>query len=117
MRAMASSKEQCAPKAKVPQGNNLGQIKATSATSWKICRLYARLLRRGGRLLPAKRRQGRAGAVQAAFYRSDRQVEPAGNVRHLALLAQNLHITRRKLSQQGLILFGQWEKTLPPLPI
>jgi len=67
--------------------------------------------------LPAKGRQGRAGAVQAAFYRSDRQVEPGGNIRHLALLAQNLHITRRKLSQQGLVLFGQWEKTLPPLPI
>ena len=82
-----------------------------------VMSLPARLLRRGGRLLPAKRRQRRAGAVQTAFYRSDRQVKPGGNVRHLAFLAQNLHITRRKLAQQGLILFGQWEKTLPPLPI
>jgi len=82
-----------------------------------VMSLPARLLRRGGRLLPAKRRQRRAGAVQTAFYRSDRQVKPGGNVRHLAFLAQNLHITGRKLAQQGLILFGQWEKTLPPLPI
>jgi hypothetical protein len=80
-------------------------------------RLPRGLLRRGRRLLPAKCRQSRAGAVQTAFYRSDRQVEPGGDIRHLAFLAQNLHITGRKLAKQGLILFGQWEKTLPPLPI
>jgi hypothetical protein len=68
-------------------------------------------------LLPAKRRQCRAGAVQAALHGSDRQVEPGSDVRHLAFLPQNLHITRGKLGQQGLILFRQREETLPPLPI
>jgi hypothetical protein len=118
MRDMPSSKRQCAPGVKVPQGNNLGQIK-TSRKQRSVNPFHepARLLRRGCRLLPAKRRQGRAGAVKAAFHRSDRQVEPGGNVRHLAFLPQNLHITGRKLRQQGLILFGQGKKALPPLPI
>jgi len=84
---------------------------------FRLFRLPARLLRRGCRLLPAKRRKRRAGAVQAALHRSDRQIEPGGNVRHLAFLPQNLHITGRKLRQQGFILLGQGKKALPPLPI
>jgi len=55
--------------------------------------------------------------MQATFDRSDREVEPGGNVRHLAFLPQNLHITGRKLRQQGFILLGQGKKALPPLPI
>jgi hypothetical protein len=55
--------------------------------------------------------------MQTAFDGSDRQVEPGGNVRHLAFLPQNLHVPGRKLRQQRLILLGQWKKALPPLAV
>lgn len=61
---------------------------------------------RGG-LLPAQRHQCGAGAMQAAFHRSDRQAKPGGDIRHLALLPQYLHIARRQLRKQGFILFRQ----------